>query len=356
MAFNPGQQLHGGRYTVERELKSGRFATTYLTRDRLGNPWVIKTPSDEALRQRSKQQIARLQDKFWREAAKLATCEHPHIVRVREPFRERTGALFRKTELVCIPMEYIDGKDLDKRPPMPMEEALGYIQQIGEALIEVHRKGLLHLDVKPANIVVRNNTGEAVLIDFGLAREFDQPLTTLTPTTADGFAPPELYDPNAKWGYYTDIYSLAATLYVLVTGEIPSKSVERAKVHLIPPQELNPQISDRVNEAIIWGMELEANRRPQTMQQWLDDLLGVRSPDVITSSNGGNSGKTIDWTKWQTWIAVAGIVVGAVIAIFAQDIRNGILQLLPKSTETVSPIATPKHKETPKKVDPAKQN
>jgi len=277
MAFTTGQQLHGGRYTVENKLKEGRFATTYLAKDRQGSLVVIKTPSDEALRQRTKEQSAKLQDKFWREAMKLATCQHPHIVRAREPFRERTGWGITRTERVCIPMDYIDGKDLEKHPPMVVDEALAYIQQIGEALIEVHRKGLLHLDVKPANIVVKKGSKEAVLIDFGLAREFDQPLTTLNPTTVDGFAPPELYDPNAKWGYYTDIYSLAATLYALLTGEVPPKSVDRPRYHLITPQEKSPQISDRVNNAIIWGMELESNRRPQTIRQWLDDLLGVKS-------------------------------------------------------------------------------
>jgi len=73
MALALKQQLQNGKYTVERQLKDGRFATTYLARDNQGKLWVIKTPSDEALRQRNKKQAAKLQDKFWREAAKLAT-------------------------------------------------------------------------------------------------------------------------------------------------------------------------------------------------------------------------------------------------------------------------------------------
>ncbi len=349
MAFVQNQQLQGGRYTIERQLKDGRFATTYLAKDKEGKPLVIKTPSEQALRQGNAKKAAKLQDKFWREAAKLATCQHPHIVRAKEPFKEQTGLLFRRTERVCIPMEFIDGKDLENRPAMSAEEALRYIQQIGEALILVHSKGLLHLDVKPANIMVRKDSQEAVLIDFGLAREFDQPLTTINLTTADGFAPPELYDPNAKWGQYTDVYSLAATLYTLLTGKVPPKSVERARIHLIPPQEINAQISVRINEAILWGMELEANRRPQTMRQWLDDVLGVKTAEVVTSDHPVNLAKTIHWDKWQTWLAAVLGIVGIFVAIFGQDIRNFILQHLPKPSQSSSPTLTPKIPATPTK-------
>ena len=163
MAFKAGQRLQNGKYTVEQEIGRGRFGITYRARDNQGKLWVIKTPSDEALRQGNKQQAAKRQDKFWREAAKLATCQHPHIVRAREPFMERTGSLLGRREHLCIPMEFIDGKDLGNRPAMPVEEALRYIQQIGEALILVHSKGLLHLDVKPANIVVGKDSKEAYI-------------------------------------------------------------------------------------------------------------------------------------------------------------------------------------------------
>ena len=285
MAWNRGHWLQGGRYTIERELGKGRFAVTYLARDRQGNPWVIKTLNDEILNQWNKGQIARLQDKLWQEATILAACRNPHIVQSKLPFRERRGRLWGQTQQVCIPMEFIEGETLDKFPkPLGEQEALSYIRQVGEALLEVHRNGLLHRDVKPKNIMVRTNTYEAVLIDFGLAKEFDQPVTTFDTATAEGFAPPELYDRGGEQGFYTDVYSLAATLYVLLTGKMPSEAIKRPKMQLESPQQYNPQISDRVNNAIIWGMEMEANRRPQTIQAWLEELLGQRIVPSVYSS------------------------------------------------------------------------
>ncbi len=277
MAFNPGDTLDKGKYTIEEELGSGRFGTTYLARDRHGKQWAIKTQSDQVLRQLNSKQADRLKVKFWQEATKLAQCQHDHIVKAKEPFIERSVWMFllKRIDRVCIPMEYIPGKktlqDLPK--PLPEAEALHYIQQIGEALICVHDRNLVHRDVKPSNIMLRGDSGDAVLIDFGLAREAGAPVSTVQPTTADGFAPPELYDRGAIPQPRADVYSLAATLYVLLTGEPPPKSVERYRVHLVPPQQKNPQISDRVNAAIVKGLEYDAALRPQTMREWLDELL-----------------------------------------------------------------------------------
>lgn len=149
MAWQPGKQLHQGRYTVEAVLGQGRFGITYLVRDQNQHPWVIKTPNQADL---SPAELDRLQAMFVKEAYQLARCRHPHIVKAETPFQ--TGGLW------CIPMEYIDGITLDRRgqPQLPVAEALTYIQQIGDALEEVHRNGFLHRDVRPANIMVRSES------------------------------------------------------------------------------------------------------------------------------------------------------------------------------------------------------
>jgi serine/threonine protein kinase len=181
-------------------------------------------------------------------------------------------------------MEYIDGISLaDRRQPILSEtEAIRYIQQIGEALIVVHQERLIHRDIHPGNIFLRVRQGksEAVLIDFGLALEFDSVLTTKrAKQTSEGFTPLELYAQHTRpTGAYSDIYSLAATLYVLLTGKMPVSALQRKirKTRLVAPKKYNPQISDRTNRAILTGMELESQKRSQSMREWLD-LLGLSS-------------------------------------------------------------------------------
>lgn len=108
---------------------------------------------------------------------------------------------------------------------------------------------------------VREGQPEAVLIDFGLALDFDHILTTSrTKETSERFTPPELYAQHTKpTGAYSDIYSLAATLYVLVTGKTPVSALKRKvdNAPLIAPKDINPQISDRTNRAILTGMKLD---------------------------------------------------------------------------------------------------
>jgi serine/threonine protein kinase len=183
-------------------------------------------------------------------------------------------------------MEYIDGEDLgtlvENQGVFSETEALRYIQQIGEALTVVHDNGLLHRDIKPQNIMLRSGKSEAVLIDFGIAREFTPNLTkTHTKILSDGFAPIEQYDARAKRGAFTDVYALAATLYSVLTGELPTISPMRAiGTELAEAKKINSSISDKVNQAIIKGMELKPENRSQSINEWLS-LLNIQK----TSNN-----------------------------------------------------------------------
>ncbi|MEQ9551684.1 MAG: type IV pilin-like G/H family protein [Coleofasciculus sp. G3-WIS-01] len=167
MVWATGDALYNGKYILERQLGQGRLGITYLVKDRDNCRWVIKTLNDALLNSLTPQEQNRLETKFCQEAVKLNGCNHPHIVKVRE--------LFKDGKRWCIVMDYVDGMSLAYRAQkmLPEAEALNYIQQIGEALIEVHRDGLIHRDVKPGNIIrhVRDGKAEAVLIDFGIAKE-----------------------------------------------------------------------------------------------------------------------------------------------------------------------------------------
>jgi serine/threonine protein kinase len=271
MVWNPNKTI--SKYTIQSVLGEGGFGITYLAIDTTnGNQVVIKTLNDTV---QKRPDFAQFQQDFMNEALRLAKCHHPHIVKVYEVIQE--GNLW------CMVMEYAGKDDLGglihQKGALSENDALYYTQQIGEALAYIHslNPSMIHRDVKPANILIRNNQGkpQAILIDFGIAREFKQNLTqSQTPILSDGFAPIEQYDKRAKRGAFTDVYALAATLYAMVTGEIPTAAPARMMFNLTPPKQINPNISDRLNQAILKGMELKPEDRPQSIGEWFN-LLGL---------------------------------------------------------------------------------
>lgn len=192
-------------------------------------------------------------------------------------------------------MEYIEGENLEellsqRGSPLQEAEALHYIHQICKALVFIHKKRLLHRDIKPQNIMVRKATNDAVLIDFGIARDFlPESTQSITVSYTKNYAPPEQRRRTHIPGNYTDIYGLAATLYYLLTKKPPTDSLERQHEDLEEPQKkkINHNISKRVNEAILWGMELDFKKRPQTVEEWLEFLNPVKvkfdAGDLINS-------------------------------------------------------------------------
>ena len=272
--WQPEQQLQNGKYIIEEILGGGAFGVTYRAQNRKeGKVVAIKTLNANV---QGKSNFQELQDKFVNEAISLAKCHHPHVVEVYGVFSEMVGNM----QLWCMVMELIDGTNLaeylEDNGILSEAKALPIIQQVGSALSFVHQQGLTHLDVKPENVMLRKRGFEAVLIDFGIARQATTPgkLRTNTNSGTKSYAPIELSEKRAELGAYTDVYSLAATLYVMLTGELPFPSQFRKQnIPLTPPKQHNSEISDRVNAAIMKGMELEPQNRPQSVQEWLDLLI-----------------------------------------------------------------------------------
>ena len=282
-----GKSLQGGKYKLKDVLGRGGFGLTFRAHQNyLDQVVVIKTLNESFW---SAPNLDDLQRQFQDEARRLALCSHPNVVRVSDFFVE--------DQLPYMVMDYIPGRSLydmvlpDNGPAKPLSEAVavGYVAQIGKALQAVHAKGLLHRDVKPQNIMIHQHTGQAVLIDFGIARELSQnPNKTHTSIVSEGYAPIEQYLPKAQRSAATDLYGLAATLYTLLTGEIPVAAVLRDRTPLTPLEQLRPDVSPAVVSAIASGMQIELKDRPQSVNRW-----------VTLLTSGQTKGQTKGFTRTQ---------------------------------------------------------
>ncbi len=281
--MNPllGQTLSNGKYTLLEEIGRGGFGITFKAKHHfLDQIVVIKTLNEKLRHDRN---FADYQRKFQDEARRLAMCVHPNIVRVSDFFVE--------DPLAYMVMDYVPGMTLDEivfpDHPIPEATAIHFIRQIGAALQVVHRNGLLHRDIKPQNIILRDRTQEVVLIDFGIAREFT-PNSTQTHTSllSSGYAPIEQYLPHEKRSPATDVYGLAATLYALVTASVPTASILREHQPMPEPIDLQPSLSRATNQAILRGMAIRAVDRPASIDLWLNLLAEFTQAPTPTVKMG----------------------------------------------------------------------
>ncbi|MDJ0798408.1 MAG: serine/threonine-protein kinase [Calothrix sp. MO_167.B12] len=288
MYWYPGYKLHNGKYIIKDELGQGAFGITYkaVQNTRIQLPVVIKTPNSRLKRDR---QYRRYVERFIQEAELLGQiCQspHPNIVRVIDYFEEGEG----KTP--CLVMEFIAGQDLynlvenesNQPQPLPESAAVNYILQIGKALVEMHENSIVHRDIHPGNIMLRRDS-EPILIDFGLAGDIAPASSFSKSWGNESFAPYEQMKGSKE--PTVDIYGLAATLYYMVTSEYPTTSLDRKyhQANLVTPKQHQPRISEELNQAILAGMALEPEERPQTMQAWLN-LLDSQSASGSISGGG----------------------------------------------------------------------
>lgn len=283
MNLREGTTLQGGKYRIERFIKSGGFGCTYeaehtllekrvavkeffvkdfCNRDEVTGHVSVGTQGKQAL-------VEKLKRKFIEEAKVLSSLHHKGIVRVTDVFEENGTAYYV--------MDYIDGcslGDIHKREGALNEaRALGYIRQVAEALAYVHEHNRLHLDIKPGNIMV-DGDDRAVLIDFGVSKQYDEEEgineSTLIGKTP-GYAPPEQMDGDvSRFLPATDIYALGATLYALLTGTTPLKVSLRISGESLDP--LPAGTSAAVTGAVDAAMKLNKNERPQSITEFLTML------------------------------------------------------------------------------------
>jgi serine/threonine protein kinase len=263
--WQPGESIANSRFSIQEVLGTGGFGITYKVKDKKGQIYALKTLNATM---QNRDDFQEQQVKFINEALTLKGFSHPHIVKVYEIIQEK--------ELFGVLMEYIDGisvsKYIEKNGKLTETLSLTYIDQIAQALQYIHKSNYLHRDVKPDNILLRNNSEQAVLIDFGLARIIaTQNMTNLF---THGYGPIEQYQTQGNFGHHTDIYALAATLYYLLTATIPVSAFNRKinEQELPEPISYNPSISEKVNNAIITAMAIEPQQRTKNIEEFRKNL------------------------------------------------------------------------------------
>lgn len=295
MAQQSNQPLPDGyqlqNYRIASVLSCGGFSIVYLAYDDNDQPVAIKEylPSQLALRKQgdalpsiSEENLATFRygmKCFFEEGRSLAGLSHPNVVRVLN--------FFRANETVYMVMRYERGRTLQEH----IQARRGTIKEnfirrvftlLLNGLREVHSNKLLHLDIKPANIYIRND-GTPVLIDFGAAR---QTLTgeglKLNPMYTPGFAPPEQYKNRELLGPWSDCYAVGASIFACIAGVAPQAADQRLEKdrYVSATKLFGAKYSRQLLETVDWCLELDHMKRPQSVFALQKVLMREKDPEV----------------------------------------------------------------------------
>ena len=290
------KSLQEGKYQIESLLGSGGFANTYLaTQSGLERKVAIKEffmkefcDRNESTSQvlvpteGSRQIVERYKQKFLKEAQMIASLKNDHIIKIYDIFEENDTAYYV--------MDYVSLGSLkdkvEKGGVLSEEQAVRYIRQVGNALEYLHFQNILHLDIKPANILV-GEKDKAILIDFGISKHYDSEggQTSTTPTgISKGYAPIEQYQQGsiANFSPATDIYSLGATLLYLLTGQTPPEASVVYEDGL--PSIIN-NFSESIRNVIQTSMSPRRKDRFQSVDNFLEGLADISHTDSPTDKS-----------------------------------------------------------------------
>ena len=289
-----GTLLHGGTYKIEKILGQGSFGITYLAEHtNLGKKVAIKEFFMKELNSRGEDgSITGMSDSslsqnycqnFKKEAINLSRLDHPNIVRVTDSFSEN-GTFYYV-------MDFIEGQNLNdyiKSHYIDEAEAVSIIKSVADALIYMHEeKHMLHLDLKPGNVMRRNSDGHVFLIDFGLSKHYStdgQPETSTTIGLGTaGYAPIEQGN-KAKNGEFRptiDVYALGATFYNVLTRETPPPASDLVSDDELLENKLREKgVSDNLIEVVTEAMCPNVKKRFQSVQELEEVLCSLNSPST----------------------------------------------------------------------------
>src|SRR5947209_2766785 len=282
MAFGTSKStlMRVGGYDLTDQIAEGGMGTVYKGRNRETGQIVAIKIVPEAMADNHT-----LQTRFQKEFRAASNLDHPNVIRALE-----YGVLGGRPYLV---MEFVDGESLGQRIErdgrIPEAEAIRIIALASQGLHHAHKNGMVHRDVKPDNIIVTKE-GQVKLLDLGLVKEADNDVNLTR--TGRGLGTPHFMAPeqfrNAKNAdVKCDIYSLGATLYQMVTGELPFRSMgpldawmKKINNELTPPSQIVPDLSERINWAILRAMSADPEKRPDSCREFVEDLTGYSTRKV----------------------------------------------------------------------------
>lgn len=278
--LQPNTTLQGGKYRIERVLGQGGFGNTYLATNTVFDDQVaIKEFFMQGVNDRdatngsvtigiesNTEQFDEQKEKFKKEARRLWKLKNEHIVKVHDLFEENGTAYYV--------MDYIDGESLAERlkrtgKAMSEQDIKKLLPQILDALKEVHKNEMWHLDLKPGNIMVDKH-GNAYLIDFGASKQIraNGRMTTSTALCyTPGYAPNEqigqMYD---RFGPWTDIYALGATVYSLLSNKKPPMAID-IEEDGENAFDFPSYVSEDMRKKVVWMMQPQRKKRPQNVDE-----------------------------------------------------------------------------------------
>ena len=297
----PTGTIIAGRYWIEGVLGEGGFGITYLGRDnKLGHAIAVKEYFPQGLTHRytdgsyevyasssdEDQTFVHGRERFLKEAQTLAqfTAE-PGVVSVTDYVEENNTAY--------LIMEYLEGVTLmqyiRQNGVMSADQTFAMLEPVMRTLEKIHKAGVIHRDISPDNIM-RLNSGQLVLMDFGSARKFVDDRRTMSVMLKKGYAPMEQYRRSGEQGPWTDVYALCATIYHCITGVLPEDALDRAvEDTLQKPSALGAIISPAQERVLLYGMAVDQRDRCQSMTELLGLLEQAKNAgDDITVAADGN--------------------------------------------------------------------
>jgi serine/threonine protein kinase len=288
-----GYQLQN--YRVSKVLSCGGFSIVYLAHDENDTPVAIKEylPSSLALRHQgdalpsiAEENVATFRygmKCFFEEGRSLARLSHANVVRVLN--------FFRANETVYMVMRYERGRTLQEhiqhhRGTVKEDFIRNVFTMLLNGLREVHTNKLLHLDIKPANIYIRND-GSPVLIDFGAARQtLSDEAMRLNPMYTPGFASPEQYRNRELLGPWSDIYSVGASMFSCLSAAAPQPADQRLvnDTYVSVTKAFGGKYSRQLLQTIDWCLRLDHLERPQSVFALQKVLMREKDPEVRRTS------------------------------------------------------------------------
>lgn len=317
--LEPGTVLDK-KYLVGRVLGFGGFGVTYIAWDQvLQRKVAIKEyfPRECASRMNGTEEITIFtgdRKKQFRNGLKSFKEEAAKLMKLHDIIGTvNVFAIFEENNTAYLVMEYLDGctlaQMLKEKKIMPVEEALKMIRPVIRSLQEIHKNNLIHRDITPDNIFI-TKSGELKVLDFGSARYSALAQNkSISVIVKQGYAPPEQYQLYKDQGSWTDVYSLAATIYKMITGKVPEDSITRmVKDTLEAPSALGITIIKSQENALLNALNTKISSRTQTMDAFEKQLFSEEEVPRIDNETGQPVKKP--QKKWIPPVIAAGKEVG----------------------------------------------